>query len=71
MSKAAILDSADFAQLTQVPWLDWALRKNRIGSTLQRTFDVHTSLEILVFLGKVIRKKQRAMSSGEYKDTSD
>lgn len=63
--------SANIAQLTQIPWLDWALRKNRIGDALQRTFGVQPSLGILGFVGKAIKEKQRTMSSDEHKNPSD
>lgn len=62
---------ANFAQLTQIPWLDWALRKNRIGDAFQRRFGVQASLGILGFVGRAIKEKQGTMSNGQYKDTGD
>ena len=62
---------AKLAQLTQIPWLDWVLRKNRVGDALQRMFGVQASLGILGFVGKVIKERQVAMSNGEYKNTGD
>lgn len=59
------------APLTQIPWLDWALRKNRIGDAFQRRFGVQASLGILGFVGRAIREKQGTMSNGENKDTGD
>lgn len=62
---------ADFAQLTQIPWLDWALRKNRMGDAFQRRFNTQASLGILGFVGKAVKEKQETMSNSDYKATAD
>ena len=62
---------ADSAQLTQIPWLDWALRKNRLGDAFQRTFGVQPSLGILGLVGKAINEKQQTLSNGRCKDPGD
>ncbi|RYP43079.1 hypothetical protein DL770_011873 [Monosporascus sp. CRB-9-2] len=46
------------APLTQVPWLDWLLRKNRVGDFFQRTFASQPSLSILTFIAKAIKEKK-------------
>ena len=62
---------ANFPQLTQIPWLDWALRKNRVGDFFQRTFGTQASLGILKFVANVIEEKKTTLSSSEYKDYED
>ncbi|OTA53098.1 putative benzoate 4-monooxygenase cytochrome P450 [Hypoxylon sp. EC38] len=59
----------DAAPMTQIPWLDWALRKNRIGDTIQRFLLGKTaSLGILGFVGKAIKEKQEYLAQGESKE---
>lgn len=53
--------------MTQVPWLDWLLRKNRIGDFLQRTFASQPSLTIVNFITKSIkeRKERKDKANGD------
>ena len=57
--------------MTQIPWLDWTLRKNRIGDWFQRKFAVQASLGILGFVAKAIKEKQAIMANSDYKETKD
>lgn len=57
--------------MTQIPWLDWALRKNRIGDSFQRLFGKTASLGILGFVGKAIKERQELMSKGDFKASDE
>ncbi|KAI1087236.1 putative benzoate 4-monooxygenase cytochrome P450 [Rostrohypoxylon terebratum] len=57
----------DAAPMTQIPWLDWVLRKNRIGDSFQRLFGKTASLGILGFVGKAIKERQELLSKGDFK----
>jgi hypothetical protein len=51
------------APMTQIPWLDWTLRKNRIGDWFQRTFFTAASMGILGFVGKAINEKRELLAN--------
>jgi cytochrome P450 len=53
------------APLTQIAWLDWLLRKNRVGDWLQRHFFTQASMGILGFVGKAIGEKRAALAAAE------
>ncbi|KAL9602711.1 MAG: hypothetical protein Q9219_001701 [cf. Caloplaca sp. 3 TL-2023] len=55
------------APMTQVPWLDWLLRKNLVADHLQQLFRTTASLSILGFVGKAIQEKQEILSNEEHK----
>ncbi|KAI0868045.1 putative benzoate 4-monooxygenase cytochrome P450 [Hypoxylon argillaceum] len=55
----------DAAPMTQVPWLDWTLRKNKIGDAILRMFGTTASLKILGFVGNAIKEKQLSLSKNE------
>lgn len=56
------------APLTQIPWLDWALRKNRIGDWLQRTFATQASMGIIGFVAKSINEKKATLAKQKQED---
>lgn len=57
--------------MTQIPWLDYALRKNRFADFFQRLFHQTASLSILGFVGKAIKEKQEKLEKGETKSRDD
>ncbi|KAH7313945.1 cytochrome P450 CYP4/CYP19/CYP26 subfamily [Stachybotrys elegans] len=59
------------APMTQIPWLDWLLRKNRIGDFFQRTFFSQPSMGILNFIAKAIKERQIKGESGAGEEKGD
>ena len=57
------------APLTQIPWLDWALRKNRVGNWIQQTFATQASMGILGFVGKAISRKKAILAQQKEEGT--
>lgn len=50
------------APMTQIPWLDWLLRKNMVGDWFQRTFATQASMGILGFVGQAISEKKALLA---------
>ena len=49
--------------MTQIPWLDRALRKNRFADSLQRLLYRTADLGILGFVGKVIKERREKIQN--------
>ncbi|KEY64588.1 hypothetical protein S7711_03647 [Stachybotrys chartarum IBT 7711] len=59
------------APMTQVPWLDWLLRKNRIGDFFQQNLFSQPSMGILNFIAKAIKDRQAKGASGDGGEKAD
>ncbi|KAK2608295.1 hypothetical protein N8I77_006913 [Diaporthe amygdali] len=59
------------APFTQMPKVDWLLRKNRIGDFIQRTFGLQSSLGILGFVAKAIAEKKALLEKDPEKKVDD
>ena len=55
-------------QMTQTPWLDYVLRKNRFADFFQRLLQQTASLSILAFVGKAIEEKLEQVEEGKIND---
>lgn len=47
---------------TQMPKIDWLLRKNRVGDAIQRALGLQASMSIMGFVGKAIAEKREALA---------
>lgn len=54
--------------MTQIPWLDNIVRKNRIADTFWQTFHRTASLSILSFVADAIKEKREKLANGESKN---
>lgn len=54
-------------QITQIPWLDKVMGKNRVADTLQQVFHRTASLSILGFISNAIEEKIEKLAKGEIK----
>lgn len=59
------------APLTQIPWLDWCLRKNRVGDWFQRNFATQASMGILGFVGQAISEKKALLAKQKLEKPSE
>lgn len=50
-------------QFTQMPKIDWLLRKNRVGDAIQRALGLQASMSIMGFVGKAIAEKRAALAN--------
>ena len=50
--------------MTQVPWLDWLIRKNLIADIVRQFFHQTASLSILSFVGDAIKEKREDLAKG-------
>ena len=58
-------------QMTQMPWLDFALRKNSFADFFQRPLHQTASLSILAFVGKAIKERREQVEKSEAKIRDD
>lgn len=59
------------APWTQIPQLDWILRKNRVGDWIQRHLFTAPSMGILGFVGKAVNEKKALLRQREKLPSSD
>lgn len=57
--------------MTQIPWLDYALRKNLFADFFQRLLHPTASLSILAFVGKAIKDRRERVEKGKAKIRDD
>ena len=53
--------------MTQIPWLDNIMWKNRIADTFRQIFHRTASLSILTFVADAIKEKREKLANGEAK----
>ncbi|CAN8097538.1 unnamed protein product [Discula destructiva] len=51
------------APFTQIPKIDWLLRKNRVGDAIQRALGLQASMSIMGFVAKAIAEKREYLAN--------
>lgn len=57
--------------MTQAPWLDKLIWKNRIADDLRTFFGQTASLSILGFVGNAIKERREQLASGAVKEADE
>lgn len=50
-------------KFTQMPKIDWLLRKNRVGDAIQRALGLQASMSIMGFVAKAIAEKRESLAN--------